>query len=134
MMHILLDESLIQANNTLEKRDCLFAVVDLCRCKLIHWMVVRLEFACLEEWNRVLNKAHGGQLWQIFVVVEALFASLDVFFKIDYPPLDLFTAHKDGTDHKLVVLQIVKLFQVVDTLSMPGIASLFKLVPLFNRF
>jgi len=63
-----------------------------------------------------------------------LFASLDVIFTIDYPLLDLFTAHKDGADHKLVVLQIVKLFQVVDTLSMPGVPSLFKFVPLFNRF
>ena len=112
----------------------MFAVVDLCRCELVHGMVVSLELARLEKWNRVFNKTHCSQLSQIFVIIQTLFASLYILFQFDYPPLNLVPAHKDGTDCKLVVLQIVKLLEVVNTLLVSGTATFFEFVPLFNSF
>ena len=58
-------------------------------------MVVRLEFARLEERDRVLHERHRRQLRQVFVVVERLFTRLDALPQLDNPPLDLVLAHED---------------------------------------
>ena len=58
MMHIFLNQGLIQPNDTLEQLNGLVAVVDLGGCELIHRGVVGLELTGLEEGNRVLHKRH----------------------------------------------------------------------------
>ena len=54
--HVLLDQSLIEANHALEQVDRLLTVVDFSGRELVHRGVVCLELACLEEWNSVLDE------------------------------------------------------------------------------
>ena len=56
MVNILLDQRLVETDDSLEKVDCLLAIVDLCRCELVYRGVVSLELARLEEGNRVLDE------------------------------------------------------------------------------
>lgn len=56
--HVFLNQSLIQADNSLEQVDCLLAIVNLSRCELVYRSVISLELARLEEWDRVLHKRH----------------------------------------------------------------------------
>ena len=124
--HILLNECLVEADDPLEQIDGLLTVVDLSCRELIHALVVSLELAGLEERNRVLDEGHRGQLRQVFVVVELRLASFDRALEFDDASLDLVFAHEDGAYHKLVVLKIVQLLQVINSLQMAGAPTFFK--------
>ena len=60
MADIFLDQSLVEANDSLEQTNSLLTIIDLSRCELIHWSVVGLELACLEERDGVLDERHGS--------------------------------------------------------------------------
>lgn len=62
VVHILLNEGLVQTDHTLEKADRLLAIIYLCCCELVNRCIVSLELASLEERYRVLGKRQGGQL------------------------------------------------------------------------
>ena len=133
-MHVFLNQSLIQANHSLEQLDSLVAVVDLSCSELVDRGVVSLELACLEEGDRILYQCHRGQLRQILVVVKLLLTGLNVSFELSDAPLHLVFGHEDRAKHELVILQVVQLFKVIDSLGMASISSFFKLGSLFDRF
>ena len=110
MMHVFLNQCLIQADHSLEKLDGLVAVVDLSCSELVDRGVVSLELACLEEGDRVLYKSHRCQLRQILVVVKLLLTCLNVAFELGNATLHLVLGHEDRAEHELVILQIVQLF------------------------
>ena len=55
VVHVLLNECLIETDHTLEQINCLLAVVDFCGCELIHRLIVGLELAGLEEGDCVFD-------------------------------------------------------------------------------
>ena len=124
MMHVFLNQSLIQANHSLEQLDSLVAVVDLSCSELVDRGVVSLELACLEEGDRILYQCHRGQLRKILVVVKLLLTGLNVSFELSDAPLHLVFGHEDRAKHELVILQVVQLFKVIDSLGMASISSL----------
>ena len=127
VMHIFLDQRLIQTDHPLEQLDGLVAIVDLGGGKLVDRGVVSLELARLEEGDRVLDKRHSRQLRQILVVVELLLARFNVALELGDATLHLVFRHKDGAEHELVILQVVQFFQVIDSLGVACISSLFEL-------
>ena len=55
-MHVFLDECLVEADHALEQVDRLLAVVDLSGRELVNRGVIGLEFARLEERDRVFDQ------------------------------------------------------------------------------
>ena len=52
---IFLDQCLIETNDSLKQANGLLTIVDFSSCELIHWGVVGLELAGLEEWDGILD-------------------------------------------------------------------------------
>lgn len=130
VVHVFLDQSLVESDDSLEQANGLLTVVDLGGRELIDGGVVGLELASLEERYGVLDERHGRQLGQVLVIVQALLARLDAAFEFDYAPLDLILGHENGADHELVVLQVVELFEVVDSLRVARAPPFFQLMSL----
>ncbi len=95
VMHIFLDQSLIESNDSLEQVDCLFAVIDLSGRELVHRLVVGLELASFEEWDRVLHQRHCRKLCQVFVIVKLTLTSLNTSLQLNDSALNLIFAHEN---------------------------------------
>ena len=69
VMNILLNQGLVEANDSLEEADGLLTVVDFGGSELIDGLIVGLELARLKEWNGVLDEGHSRKLGKSLVVV-----------------------------------------------------------------
>ena len=115
VMHVFLDQSLVKSNDSLEQVYGLLAVIDFSSGELVDRSIISLKLARFEERDGILDERHGRQLGQVLIIIQALLARLNAAFELDYAPLDLVFGHKNGADHELFILQVIQLFQIIDT-------------------
>ena len=95
VLHVFLYQCGVQPDHSVEKLYRLLAIIDLSRGELVHILVVYLEFASLEELDRALRQAHGGQFRQFIVIVQGLLTLIYVFLQMAASVLYLLLVHEN---------------------------------------
>ena len=98
----------------------------------MHTLVVGLELASLKEWDGVSHQTQRCQLSKHIIVVQFFLTLLNALPQLMDSSLYLVFGHEDGPKCKLIILKIIKLFEVVHPLVLSSISALFQFTSLVN--